>query len=302
MQFDNNNALEEILDSLFKPYRERVPDVARISNAMIERGLIRDKSDIINDHIAFRTLGVPNLGIASLEKIFIHHGYSKRDYYYFEDKHLNAFWYSPPSNKYPRIFISELIVGELPKQQQQIIKKYTGHINSDPVDRLEINDPEKVGEFLNGSLWDLPTVEDYNDLAEVSEYASWVIFNRYYLNHYTISVHELPNGYNTLVTFNEFLESNGIRLNTSGGKIKVSKDGLLKQSSTVAKIVEASFANGKQNIAGSYVEFAERLPLPAYQRLDKESIRPEHRRDGFESSNADRIFESTYKEQTSKDR
>ncbi len=300
MKFDKNNSLEKILYALFDSYQKRVPDVSIITRAMIEKGLIVDEKDIVNDHIAFRTLGVPNLGIASLEKIFLYHGYIKRDYYYFEQKKLNAYWYSPPSEKYPRIFISELIVDDLPKDKQQIIKKYTSSITSDPVNSLELNDAVKVGDFLNGSLWALPTIEDYNDLASVSEYAAWVIYNRYYLNHYTISVHELPDGYNTLESFNDFLESIGIRLNTSGGKIKVSNDGLLKQSSTVAKMTEATFSNGNQSIAGSYVEFAERLPLPAYKHLERKLIRPQHRRDGFESGNADKIFESTYKDQTSR--
>jgi len=76
----------------------------------------------MNDHIAFRTLRVPHLGIASFEKIFLHHGYQKKDYYYFEGKKLNAYWYAPPSAAYPRIFISELIVDELSVQAQQIIR------------------------------------------------------------------------------------------------------------------------------------------------------------------------------------
>ena len=99
--------------------------------------------------------------------------------------------------------------------------------------------------------------------------------------------------------FNAFLEDIGIILNTSGGKIKTSPDGLLKQSSTVAKMITATFAEGKEKeISGSYVEFAERLPLPEYQEIPKSELKREHRRDGFESSNADKIFESTYSSQT----
>jgi hypothetical protein len=51
-------------------------------------------------------------------------------------------------------------------------------------------------------------------------------------------------------------------------------------------------------IAGSYVEFAERRILPQYHRLSAGKLRREHRRDGFEVKNADRIFESTYTSQT----
>ena len=158
----------------------------------------------------------------------------------------------------------------------------------------------QVGEFFHQPLWNLPTAKEYEALASESEYAAWVIYNRYYLNHYTISVHALS-AYNTLEKFNAFLEEIGVVLNTAGGKIKVSLDGLLRQSSSVAKMIEATFACGTtQKIPGSYVEFAERLPLAEFQHLPPAELKREHRRDGFEAGNADKIFESTFREQTQK--
>ena len=62
----NTEKYAAILNGLMRRYRERVPDVAQIIAAMISEGLISDAEEIENDHIAFRTLGVPNLGIASL--------------------------------------------------------------------------------------------------------------------------------------------------------------------------------------------------------------------------------------------
>jgi hypothetical protein len=100
-------------------------------------------------------------------------------------------------------------------------------------------------------------------------------------------------------TFNAFLVGIGIKLNNSGGIIKQSADGLLRQSSSVAKMVKARFKNGKKmEIPGSYVEFAERLPLPEFKHLVKSEVSRIQRRDGFESANADKIFESTYASQT----
>ena len=155
--------------------------------------------------------------------------------------------------------------------------------------------------FLSKPLWNLPTVDDYNNLLKESEYASWVIYNRYYLNHYTISVHELSKNYNTLEKFNKFLIGLNIKLNDSGGIIKKSKDGLLLQSSSVANKVEATFANNETElISGSYVEFAERRILPEFLKLPLDRITSKHRRDGFEASNADKIFESTFTKQTSR--
>ena len=294
MHFEENNPLDIVLNDLFDHYRKNVADVDKITNALLEKGVVNSQDDIVNDHIAFRTLGVPNLGITSFEKIFLAYGYSRRDYYYFEGKKLDAYWFSPPSDGYPRIFVSELRVSELSEEAQAIIYKYTSSITSDPVDDVDLSNGEEAAAFLQKPLWDLPTSEEYQTLLEESEYAAWVIYNRYYLNHYTISIHELKEGYNTLEEFNDFLVSIGIKLNNSGGVIKTSDDGLLRQSSTVSALYDASFADGKLlEIAGSYVEFAERSVLPEFQGLPKEEIRPKHRRDGFETNNADKIFEST---------
>ncbi|WP_136465747.1 DUF1338 domain-containing protein [Flagellimonas onchidii] len=301
MKFTNNTPLEIVLKAIFDPYKASVADVEVISQAMMEKEMISSEEDIVNDHIAFRTLGVPNLGIASLEKIFLALGYQKKEAYYFAEKKLDAYWYAPPGPKYPRIFISELRVHELSLKSQGIIKRYTSEITEDPVDRLNLDNPKEVGEFFYRPLWQVPTLDEFLELSKESEYAAWVIYNRYYLNHYTISVHELPEPYNRLETFNTFLEETGIVLNTAGGKLKKSKDGLLKQSSSVAKMVNATFANGEQmKIAGSYVEFAERLPLPEFEDMEKNLLRREHLREGFEAGNADKIFESTYNDQVQK--
>lgn len=294
-----HSTLQAVLSGLMRRYKERVPDVGAIFNAMISEQVISDPSQIENDHIAFRTLGVPNLGIASLEKIFLYYGYQKRDYYYFPEKKLNAYWYSPADAADPRIFISELRVGDLSDWAQQIIHSYTDAVAADPVDKLDLDDPAAVDEFLHSGLWRLPGWEDYQALAAESEYAAWTIYNRYYLNHFTISVHNLKEGYNTVKGFNNFLERNGFLLNNSSGKIKESPDGGLLQSSTVAQMIMAPFANGDEHaISGSYVEFAERRVLPQFAQLPTHEIGRIHRREGFEAANADKIFESTYAAQT----
>lgn len=293
--------LERVLGGLMQRYLERVPDVEKVIRAMIREGIIHRAEDIENDHIAFRTMGVPQLGIQSLEKIFLHYGYQRRDAYFFKEKKLNAFWYAPPSPEYPRIFISELRVGDLPARTQEIIYAYTGEVSADPVDTLDLNDANAVDQFLHSGLWRTPNWEDFLELSAVSEYAAWVIYNRYYLNHFTVSVHNLPEGYDTIEGFNAFLERTGFLLNDAGGKIKTSPDGKLAQSSTVARMVMARFADGQEHeIAGSYVEFAERKLLEPFQGLAKKDIRREHRREGFEAGNADKIFESTYSTQTKK--
>lgn len=298
---DRIATLEQVLGGLMRRYQERVPDVAAIAGAMVAEGIIAGPEQIENDHIAFRTMGVPQLGIASLERIFLHYGYERRDRYDFAAKKLNAFWYSPPREDLPRIFISELRVGDLSAEAQRIITAYTDEVAGDPVDSLDLDDAAQVDDFLHRGLWRLPSWADYSRLAEESEYAAWVIYNRYYLNHFTVTIHNLPDGYNTIATFNAFLERNGFKLNDAGGTIKESPDGKLLQSSTVAEMIEAEFAGGeKHRISGSYVEFAERRPLDAFAHLPAGELRREHRREGFEAGNADKIFESTYSGQVAK--
>jgi hypothetical protein len=306
MENNQIETLEYVLDGLMRRYSERVPDVNKVTDAMITEGIISDRIDIENDHIAFRTMGVPQLGMQSFEKIFLHFGYEKRDFFNFEGKKLNAYWFSPPETNgrrsaFPRIFVSELRVDDLSANAQRIIRSYTDEVKSNPADSLDLNDGVAVDEFLHQPLWRTPTWADYEALQQESEYAAWVIYNRYYLNHYTISVHNLKENYGTIQEFNAFLERIGVKLNNAGGKIKISPDGGLLQSSTVAEMIDAEFADGViRSIAGSYVEFAERKVLPQFSGIPIDKIERIHRRDGFETGNADKIFESTFTSQTMK--
>jgi hypothetical protein len=292
------STLDTVLNGLLDRYKAHVPDVDAIVGAMVADGIIRQPSDIENDHIAFRTLGVPHLGIASLERVFLHCGYAPRDWFDFPAKKVTARWYSPPEERHPRIFISQLRVLELSADAQAIIHRYTDRIVSDPVDGLDLDDGEAVVGFLHEPLWPSPTWAEYERLQSESEFAAWVIYNRYYLNHFTVSVHSLPEPYDGLDRFNAFLENRRFTLNNAGGTIKTSADGKLLQSSTVAAMVDASFSDGKggveiHRIPGSYVEFAERRVLDEFANLPRGQVRREHRRDGFEAASADKIFEST---------
>lgn len=291
--------LDAVLSGLMRRYSERVPDVQKVLDAMLDAGVIQSPDEVENDHIAFRTMGVPNLGLASFEKLFLHLGYERRDSYNFVEKKLSAYWYSPPRPNLPRIFASELRVNELSAEAQRIIHQYTDTVTSDPVDALDLDDAKAIDQFLHQPLWETPTLADYQTLLNESEYAAWVIYNRYYLNHFTISVHNLKPGYNTIDEFVAFLQDRGLRLNSAGGIIKVSPDGDLRQASTIAQLIDAEFAGGDVfRIAGSYVEFAERRILPPFQNLPTDQITREHRREGFETGNADKIFESTFTTQT----
>ncbi|XP_070668556.1 putative HVA22-like protein g [Malus domestica] len=68
--------------------------------------------------------------------------------------------------------------------------------------------------------------------------------------------------------------------------------------STVAPSIHFQIADGvTKSVPCSCIEFAERLVLPQYSNLPLDEVKEHHRRDRFEVGNADKIFESTSKEQ-----
>ena len=71
-------------------------------------------------------------------------------------------------------------VEELARHAQDILRKYTARCADGSVDTEALALP-----------WGEVDWQDYTDLAEISEYASWVLINGYSLNHATVSVHRL---------------------------------------------------------------------------------------------------------------
>ncbi|CAM8956136.1 unnamed protein product [Rhodiola kirilowii] len=286
-----------VLASLENVYLNRNPTAKTI----LELVQSADEERICYDHLAFRTFGVNGYGIDSLAKFFLDFGYTQREELRFPAKKLKALWFSPPSiescngasgvyGPLPRIFISELLVDQMSPQAQEIIRRYTQGFGGGEYAALA----SSVGSLT----WGTPTSSEFQKLAGESEYAAWTLVNGYALNHVTISTHRLKSHLKDINNLNQFVKENGFSLNSEGGVLKVSPDGLLLQSSTVADSRSFQFSDGATKpVPCSYIEFAERLVLPQYKNLPTEEVKEHHRRDGFEVGNADKIFESTSSEQ-----
>ncbi|XP_016467511.1 2-oxoadipate dioxygenase/decarboxylase, chloroplastic/amyloplastic-like isoform X2 [Nicotiana tabacum] len=287
-----------VLASMEEVYLNKNPT----AKAILELVHSADGDRICYDHFAFRTFGVNGHGIDSMSKFFLDFGYEQREELRFPAKKLKAFWFSPPkvstscrgsgiNGPLPRIFISELLVDQLSPEAQDIIKKYTD------ISRCGKEYAALASAF--GTLtWKKPMYSEFQQLAKESEYAAWTLVNGYALNHVTISTHRLTSSLRSIRNLNQFIEKNGFNLNSEGGVLKVSPDGLLLQSSTVADSTSFEFSDGiTEAVPCSYIEFAERLVLPQYKDLPPEEVEEFHRRDGFEVGNADKIFESTSKDQ-----
>lgn len=257
---------------------------------------------ICYDHFAFRTFGVNGYGIDSMASFFLDYGYTQQEELRFPAKKLKALWFSPPATSppdgasgvngpLPRIFISELLVDQMSPKTQEIIRKYTEMSGKG-------NKHAALASSLGALTWEKPSFSEFQQLARESEYAAWTLVNGYALNHVTISTHRLKSNLKDIKSLNQFVEKNGFKLNSEGGVLKVSPDGLLQQSSTVADSIPFSFSDGvTESVPCSYIEFAERLVLPQYRNLPENEVKEFHRRDGFEVGNADKIFESTSRDQ-----
>ncbi|GJP39395.1 hypothetical protein CLOM_g23769 [Closterium sp. NIES-68] len=267
---------------------------------------------IVQDHLAFRTFGADGCGIESLAKVFLDFGYVRRDMLTFPAKKLRAYWFAPPEHslagdetdeggvglrQLPRVFISELEVDKMSALAQEVIRKHTSAFNPLP------SQVAAVSSVLGALPWATPSSTDYQTLAAESEYAAWTLVNAYSLNHTTVSVHSTqphvfaqPAGSPgfAIDRLNDFLQSKGLTLNSDGSILKASPDGLLLQSSSVADTRPFHFSDGVTlSVPSSYLEFAERLVLPEHKHLKAADVQEQHRREGFEVGNADKIFEST---------
>ena len=259
--------LDQLFESMWIDYCRLSPAAKSIHSLLEARG-----ETVVNDHIALRTFRHPKIGLAQVAKPFEKLGYVARGEYFFEQKKLYArHWEHPDSDK-PKIFISELELEKMPARAQEIARSL-----ADQVDASAAASPEF---FFSGRPWKLPR-SVYEELAPISEYASWVGAYGFRPNHFTVLVNRLKS-FRDLESLNEFLEANGHKLNASGGKIKGTPAELLEQSSTLAQSARVEFSDGEMTAPSVYYEFARRYPLPSGELYQ-----------GFIAKSADKIFEST---------
>ena len=323
--------LGALIDGYVAPYLARNPSARAAVDALA------GVSDAVHwDHLAFRSFDVCG-GVDALARVFLDHGYVPRDELRFEDKRLVARWYAPPDEpwarepdgdpSFPRVFVSNVEVDRVSPELAALARSVAAQATPESIRRAARD---------GGVPWSTPVrLDTYRAMERESEYAAWTLVNGFALNHVAVSVHRLgtrtgtgtgTGGTNatttttttTLERVNDLLTSPpiGLRLSAAGGNaVKASPDGLLRQSSTVADDVAMEFVDAEGRLVraivpASYVEFAERLPLPTKveenaeenvhtaaeaEAEDDASVVPERRRrDGFEVGNADKIFESTF--------
>ncbi|MEH1779001.1 MAG: DUF1338 domain-containing protein [Nostoc sp.] len=186
---------------------------ARVNHARTYQQMITAAGGTIaNDHIAFRSLrllvdtpqGQVNLGIDYLGELAEALGYVVAGEYTFAQTHLYARHYRHPQQEefnLPKLFISELIVDELPTNIAKLISKTVSSIPKEltsPLILLQQKDGnvETIAKQLQQVFtrpWLPPQRSVVEEVNQVTQYGAWVLLHGYAVNHFTGYV----NGQNT---------------------------------------------------------------------------------------------------------
>lgn len=262
------NKINKLFNTLWEQYILLAPQALEIRNMFQST----QNKEIINDHIALRTVNSDICNIEVLSKSFIELGYSQKENFNFENKHLNAYCFRHTNDIYPSIFISELKLNEMSDYVQEILNS---SILAIPTEVLNSNNI-----VSSGRAWPI-SYDVYTKLYEQSEYAAWFYVFGFAVNHFTISINHLET-FTTIEEVNDYLKGNQYNLNTSGGEIKGSEEVLLEQSSTLAEKIDIEFSDGIHKIPSCFYEFIKR-------HKDEKGILY----NSFIVESADKIFEST---------
>jgi hypothetical protein len=297
----------EVFQKLWTHYFQLVPYAPQLVKVFEQR-----KDDWIEDHVAYRTLPGEHTGSHILQGVFEALGYTRKDDYFFEAKQLKAFWMCPPDiqghtrEASPKVFISELIPSRFSPEFQEVVRRVASQVVASPLRRINSlrerakNGHEEASRALVrecASLlttfpsWGRPSLKDFEILKRESEYASWTLLFGHQINHFTVSVH-LMKTFETIHKLASYLEDElKIPMNHSGGVVKGTPDLMLEQISTMAVDIDYEFQEGVERVPYGFVEFAQRYPLAGKQPDGQWSSYYQ----GFVTSNADKIFESTFK-------
>lgn len=177
---------------------------ARVNYAGIYQQMITTAGGTVaNDHIAFRSLrllvdspqGQVNLGIDYIGQLAEALGYVAAGEYIFAQTHLYARYYRHPQQEefnLPKLFISELIVDELPTNIAQLIIKTVSSIPKELTSLVTLLKKDANIETITKQLqqvftrpWQPPGRSVVEEVNQVTQYGAWVLLHGYSVNHFT---------------------------------------------------------------------------------------------------------------------
>lgn len=265
----------QLLERLWTQYLYRVSYARKYVDLVTQKG-----GKVVNDHIAFRTFnthtGEQPEGIRAIRHLLNFLDYKPVETYIFKKKKLKAIHFEHPDALFPKIFVSQLEVEQLPDWARAIINdavRDTPYILSDRSLELlamlkkEGKIPKIAAEGLVIDLeqyfrrpWQPPRKEDVLKLNDVSQYAAWTLLHGNSVNHFTAFInHQNVKEWPDLETTCNGLAAAGVPMKDS---IEGQKGSKLQQSATQAVKVDVDVLgeDGPEKITWTYAyyELAER--------------------------------------------
>jgi hypothetical protein len=259
-----------LFESLWKQYIERVPYAKLYADMVTAKG-----GKVVIDHIAFRTFnthcGEQPEGIRAIRHILNFLEYKPVAKYSFPKKKLSATHFEHPDEMFPKIFVSQLEVSELPEWAQNMINKSvhnTSYLLSDKsIELLGILEesgilPAEAAEYLVNDLvqyfrrpWNIPLKDDVLKINDVSQYGAWVLLHGNSVNHFAAfinyqDVKEWPD----LETTCEALAAAGVPMKD---EIEGENGSKLRQAASLAvkEEVKVKSENGFEKMIWTYAYF-----------------------------------------------
>jgi hypothetical protein len=291
-----------LIDKLWEQFTERVPYARQYAELVIEKG-----GKIVIDHIAFRTFnthtGEQPEGIRAIKHILNFLGYLPVTKYRFPKKKLNSIHFEHPDETFPKIFVSQLEVNELPAWAQSVINDTvhnTYYLLSDrSLELLRILEENKVlpneaADYLVDDLaqyfrrpWNIPLKQDVLKINDVSQFGAWVLIHGNAVNHFAVLVNgqKIKEWPDLETTYKALVEA-GIPMKKT---IEGDFGSMLRQTATLAskEEVDVKSETGFEKIVWTYAYFE----LTERNYIDVGSVRKLF--SGFLAEQANHLFNLT---------
>jgi hypothetical protein len=263
----------QLLERLWDDYAERVPYARTYQQMLAELG-----GKFVNDHIAYRSLalnvGAYYLGISNVRRIFDALEFKERGRIDFPDQKLFAHYVQHAEPDFPKIFVSELKVNELPGEVAQKIREavddYSEVLSDADVKAIDslrdggtISDEllERTFRFFRQVPWSPPPEDTVQAVNAASQYGAWVLLHGYNVNHFTgyVNRHGIKQA-SDIESLVDELKKRGVPMKP---EIEGQRGSKLRQTSTEAvrvpvKVRGADGSPKEIEWTYAYMEYAER--------------------------------------------
>lgn len=290
-----------IIEQLWHDYSTSTPHVKRIESCLLANQI---KLPVL-DHLAIIDLPGTHTGMNELQKIFHALGYEFKGSDYLPEKQNDFTWLATidsngtvATNVLPQVVIADFRLDEMTPNVRDIIYHYSKQASPSPLREVErlcqqgadahVSLLNLLQNYFSGRDWPLPTLQEFHTVREFNELLAWVLVFGRKPNHFTYSIHLMPE-FNSLSAFHDFVENQaGLPLNQDGGVIKGGRAQGIEQGSTAGTPEKVQLADGCAELPTGFVEFVWRFS-------DKQTpVLWDDYFTGFIATHANRVIQSLY--------